>query len=1161
MLTDKKSVSVEVSKKTPGLWERINWMAVAVGLLGVIITGGSYVAVRRSAMESDRLRFEQLTNNLGASFDTRLLYTTQVLRTGAVTVSQADSINRELWVNYLAASGLSAENGVSGLGYIHRVKRSDVDRFESRVRERGLPDYQAERAGEHDPLYLVTFIEPYEVNAGALGIDIANGTTRRSAADTSMRTNEVSMSRRINLIVGELEIPGFLIFCPSYRMGMPLTTTAEREAALKGWVYAAVRVDSLVSPVEDEFHDEVEFDVYEGTSSETGRWLWSSSRNENEDEFTSNSAKVYDHTIQLDVFGQSWSLEARSRAGFRRDPAYIYAFFTVALGALVSGGLVLLTLRLTRGRTQALAQFEQVSADLQVATAESLRLAFVADQIHNAVVITDRDDRIIWCNEGFTRLCGWTKEEIIGRSPPNFLHGPETDLETVKTVQAGMAKGAPFEFEILNYRKDGSTFWVAANAQPQRDAQGNIDGNLAILIDVTARKETDLKIAIQEAQMRLVFEACPAGLTLARDLRTETRIVNPAFERITGVTQEMARNGQAFLDALHPEDRAAWQDYQEAFERGENVTKKLEIRFMHADGSIVWVEYARRFFVDSTDGSRNDVTALVDVTALKKQAVDLNYAKEQAEMASLAKSQFLAMMSHEIRTPMNGVIGMASLLTDTSLDEEQRECVETITRSGSDLLTIINDILDFSKVEAGQLEIETAEFDLIECTEGAVDMLTLRAGEKGVEILLDIDPRLPRIAVGDSTRLRQVLVNLVSNAVKFTDTGEVCLSLRLLATNETETEMTFEVRDSGIGIKKEDIPRLFDAFTQADASTTRRFGGTGLGLPICKRLVHLMGGEMQCTSELGQGTTLHFTLTLPTRDVEQEPEVIRGKKLLAGVSVLVAHRSATARGIMVQRVKYHGMVAAEVESPDQLDQRWAESGGWDIVIIDRKFDRALGVKTAGRCNDLASDRRFAKVLLASSAQPAMSQDSAWFDAVVKKPIRGGVFDSALFKAVNCVKIDSEPEENQSEPEELVSPLFKESDSGAPPLRVLVVEDNLVNQRIFSTMVRKSGNVSHLATDGSQVLAKLEKESFDIILMDVQMPIMDGLTATRLVCQKYPMVVRPWIIALTANAMAGDRDKCIAAGMDDYVSKPIKVRQFADAITRARKELDRRRVIG
>ncbi len=1158
MPTDRTDTSPGFS---PPPSRELNWVAVVVGLFGLAITLASYFAVERSAQESDRVRFQQLTDDIGDGFDARLAATTQALRTAALAAATTETMDRQFWVNFLAATGLTEEDGLSGLGYIQRVPRAEVDAFETEIRTRGLPEYAAEQVGDHDPLYLVAFIEPHEINAAALGIDIANGTTRRSAADAAMRTNRVAMSRRIGLIVRDTETPGFLLFYPAFHAGVPVETDAEREAALKGWSYAAVRVDALLSPVEDAFWSEVEFEVYEGTSSETGRWLWSSSRGNESSRTTAAQADAFEYTINLDVFGQPWTLEARSRPGLRRDPAHIYAKFTLAIVALVAGGLVLLTLRLTRSRILALAKFEQASADLRLATEESHRLAFVADQIHNAVIITDRNDLITWCNEGFTRLCGWSKEEVIGRSPPTFMQGPGTDPNTVKAVQALVSKGGPFEFEILNYRKDGTPFWVAVTAQSQRDARGRVDGNLAILMDITERKETELRLAVQEAQMRLIFEACPAGLTLMRDQRAETRIVNPAFVRITGITAQQARNQTAVVDAIHPDDAAIWREYQSAFDAEENTTRKIEIRFLHADGSVVWVEYARRHFVDPGDGSRQDVTALVDISALKQQAVALIEAKEQAEMASLAKSQFLAMMSHEIRTPMNGVIGMASLLSDTKLDEEQRECVETITRSGSDLLTIINDILDFSKVEAGQLQIENTEFDLIACVEGSVEMLTLRAGEKGLELLLDIDPRLPRVAVGDSTRLRQILVNLVSNAVKFTDAGEVCLAARVKTMTATDVVITFEVRDSGIGIPEKDIPRLFDAFTQADASTTRRFGGTGLGLPICKRLVELKGGELICTSEVGRGTTLHFSLKFPTGVWEDTAETIDDRDALKGLTLVVAHRNATARSIIAEHAEFYGMAVHGVESLVQLDQVWQETAGADLVMIDRKFDRALGVNTADHCRALADQRPVALILMASSAQPAMSEDRTKFDAVLKKPIRVNALELAWLKAAKPRRATTGNEEPAHLDSSLGEMVREETANGVTPLRILVVEENLVNQRIFSTMVQKSGHESVLATDGSQVLPLLAAQSFDVILMDVQMPVMDGFEATKLICEKYPLVVRPWIIALTANAMAGDREKCMAAGMDDYVSKPIKVQQFIAAIARARQELSRRRVIG
>jgi PAS domain S-box-containing protein len=659
---------------------------------------------------------------------------------------------------------------------------------------------------------LVAYLEPFDLNAGALGIDIANGITRRSAADEAMKQNRVTMSRRINLIVGETETPGFLLFYPSYRAGAAIATESDRVAALQGWIYAAVRVDSLVSPIEEAFWTEVSFDVYEGSSSENGRSLWSRSDPETLEPNLPTEARFM-HTLHLDVIGQPWTVEARSRPGLQNGPAHIYAWFILLIGGLVSVGLVLLTLKLTRSRISALAQAQQATADLRIATEETRRLAFVANQIHNAVIITDLNHRIEWGNEGFTRLCGWTMEDVLGRTPMEFLHGPDTDSATVQLVDKKMKAGVPFEFELLNYKRDGTPFWVAVSSQPSRDAEGHIKGNLAILIDVTERKETALQIAVQEAKLRLIFESSPVGLTLTRAGQPETRIVNPAYERLTGISAAQARKLHAVDEVIHPDDLALWRAYRNRTDSRENVETKLEVRFIAKSNRVTWVEYSRRHFIDPRDGGWQDVATLVDISTIKQQTHDLIRAKEQAELASSAKSQFLAMMSHEIRTPMNGVIGMASLLLHSELNEEQRDCVQTITRSGGDLLTIINDILDFSKVEAGLLELETAEFNFTECIERSVDMLSPQAVEKGLELLLDIDPKIPSFMIGDSTRLRQVLVNLVSNAVKFTVAGEVYVKVRNIGTTDSGTDISFEVTDSGIGIAAKDINRLFDAFT------------------------------------------------------------------------------------------------------------------------------------------------------------------------------------------------------------------------------------------------------------------------------------------------------------------------------------------------------------
>jgi PAS domain S-box-containing protein len=781
--------------------------------------------------------------------------------------------------------------------------------------------------------------------------------------------------------------------------------------------------------------------------------------------------------------------------------------------------------------------FKQDVTNRRAAEEAQRFLASIIESSSDAIVGRSPDGVIRSWNHGAELLYGYQADEIIGKHAAMLVPPERRDsyYENIKAVKQGQRVLT----ESFGLRKDGERVAVSLTLSPIKNAAGEITAAAAIIRDISETRRAAEAVRESEEKYRSLVANIPDVVWTA-DSQGRPSFISNNVEKIYGYTPEEIYQTGVWFERVHPDDakllRAA---HERLLVSGQPL--ESEFRVQRKDGQWRWLQ-ARAVTRYERNGTQYVDGVASDITERKRAVEELIKAKEAAEAGNQAKSEFLANMSHEIRTPMNGVIGMTELLLDTELSEEQRDCLNTVKGSADSLLAVVNDVLDFSKIEAGKLELEQEPFDLRSSVHATLQPLAMRAAQKKLDLAYHIAHDVPVIIMGDAGRLRQVLVNLVGNAIKFTERGEVTIEIGKLEETDQEITLDFAVRDTGIGIAPEKQAAIYEAFVQADTSFTRRFGGTGLGLAISSRLVSMMGGKIRLETAPEKGSTFRFTVRLGKTVSHQLCPAVDG---LRKHPVLIVTDNPTSQRFLGHSLIGLGMNPSLVPNVPlalkTITEANTKARPFSVVILDSR----VGGSNAGLVEEIQEiSRNVPVVVLTPFGQrvDALRHLHSGATEFVSKPVADADLIAAIGRALN------------------ISPTQQTTAAVSRPIiatevrrqfRVLIVEDNPVNLRVAVRLVEKCGHQTQIAANGREALGFLEKESFDVVLMDIQMPELDGLKATEIIRRHEAGTAKHLpIIAMTAHAMKGDRERCLAAGMDAYISKPIKVDELLAALESA-----------
>jgi two-component system sensor histidine kinase/response regulator len=772
--------------------------------------------------------------------------------------------------------------------------------------------------------------------------------------------------------------------------------------------------------------------------------------------------------------------------------------------------------------------------------ASEQRFRVFVDHAADGFFLFGHQGRILDVNRLACESLGYTRDEMLGMTPFDF--DPDVTPNGLEELIRKFNAGETIAFETRHRRKDGTIFPVEVRGKSFWESGQQRSVTLAR--DITERKQAEHALRESEERFRGTFENAAVGI-IHNDRDGRFLRVNETYCDIVGYPREELLQ-KSFQNITHPDDLAANIERYAALMRGESPAFGLEKRYLRQDGSCVWVELFASLQRDAAGQPAYAIAVIQDISERKRLDVELRRAKEAAEAANRAKDEFLANVSHEIRTPMNAILGMTELVLDTPLAEDQWQSLTTVKSAADNLLGLINDLLDFSKIEAGKMELAPADFSLRAVVGDTLRALALRAHKNGLELIYLVQSDVPDALIGDAGRLRQILLNLVGNAIKFTNVGEVDVRVEVAGDLVSgEVGLRFTVRDTGIGIPIEKQDSIFRAFEQEDTSTTRRYGGTGLGLTIASRLVTLMGGAITVESETGRGSTFAFRARF---GLQQNPQVADNSGspiLLRGLRVLVVDNNATNRHILEERLRDWEMepvaVGDGVAALDSLADAVSTGRSFALMLLDARMPDTDGLTLAAQIRKRAEFAATCIILLTSGDRPADSARSheSRVDAHLLKPVQ----PEDLLRAIHRVVSRSSGEPSPMEPRVSATPVVA-------PLNILVAEDNDFNAKLLEQLLARRGHRVRLAGDGRQALALANEGDFDILLLDVHMPELDGFQVIRAIRDRERSTDDHLpVIALTARSRPEDRDRCLAAGMDDFLPKPVHAPDLLAAMDR------------